>query len=216
MEFYRYKMSKFLKSRIFEPCRGKVPVLLRLSEAIAEMTFSLENHDDFDLVVVIGKFQRIFFISDKKIFSLNFPFSVQRSLEKTEPNIFTSSGVLIDSYLLSRLTTVLTDNLTEIERDIYWFAESVISSFTTSSVDGVPTASDDVWVVLKRLLLIEDGYLRYDYDPIHFHAETHPLDHLDIFYSPECTFKVGLEATITHELLVDILDPKTRCRIMNI
>lgn len=216
MDFYRYKMSRYLKDRIFAPCRGKAALLFRLNDAMAELCYTTEAKDDYDLVIAIGKFQRIFFICDKKIFSIYFPFTVQRPNTIGQPNIFTLAGIEIDNYLLSRLTTIITDNLHEIESNIYEFADSVTTSLAVSPSEGVQTIQEDIWTILRKLLLNEDGYLRYDYDPKNFHELTHPLDHLDIFYSPECTFKVGLNLSVDHHTLIDILDPKTKCRTMTI
>jgi len=214
MDLYRYKMSKFLRDRIYVPCRTKSELIVRIADAIAELTFSLENQEDFDVVIAIGKFQRIFFISDKKIFSVFFPFSIRRSADATLPHSFEMSGIPIDSYMLSRACTAVVEGLGDENKDIYSFADSVISCFTTSDVEGVQVVSDDVWKVVRRLMMLEEGYLRYDNDPDNYDAITHPLDHLDIFYSPSCTFKVGLSGKIKHDHLLDILDPHTRCRIM--
>lgn len=214
MDVYRYKMSKFLRDRIFIPCRTKSELISRVADAIAELTFTVENSADFDIVVAIGKFQRIFFISEKKIFSVLFPFSIRRSEDPAVPHSFDMNGVAIDSYMLSRAATAISNGLVD-DKDIYHFADSVISCFTVSDVEGVEVVSDDVWKVVRRLMMLEEGYLRYDNDPDNYDAVTHPLDHLDIFYSPSCTFKVGLTSKIGHDHLLDILDPHTRCRIMN-
>lgn len=214
MDLYRYKMSKYLRDRIFVPCRTKSELILRITEAIAEITFTVESVTEFDIVIAIGKFQRIFFISERKIFSVFFPFSIRRSEDPRIPHLLDMNGIAIDSFILSRAATAIADGLVD-DKDIYSFADSVISCFTVSDVEGVNVVSDDIWKVVKRLMMLEEGYLRYDNDPDNFDAVTHPLDHLDIFYSPSCTFKVGLTSKIGHNHLMDILDPRTRCRIMS-
>jgi hypothetical protein len=214
MDIYRYKMSRYLRDKIFVPCRSKDELMVRLSEAIAELTFSVESPNDFDLLIVIGKFQRIFFLSESKIFSLFFPFSIKRSDDPDLPHAYEMNGVTIDSFILSKACTAIVDGLADEAKDIYAFADSVIACFTVSDVEGVQSVSEDVWKLVRRMMMLEEGYLRYDNDPHNFNEITHPLDHLDIFYSPSCTFKVGLAGKIQHGHLLDILDPATRCRIM--
>ncbi|OXS21766.1 hypothetical protein CGU37_13080 [Pseudomonas fluorescens] len=215
MDLYRYKMSKYLYDRIFVPCRTKSELIIRIGETVAELTFSIENEKDYDVVIAIGKLQRIFFVSEKKIFSVYFPFSIRRNEDPKLPHFFELSGVPIDSYMISRACTAIAESFGDENKDIYSFADSVISSFTVSDVEGVQTVSEDVWMVVKRLMMLEEGYLRYDNDPDNYNALTHPLDHLDVFYSPSCTFKIGLPGQIGHDHLLDILDPLTRCRIID-
>lgn len=214
MDIYRYKMSKYLADRIFVPCRTKSDLIARIVEAIAELTFSTESDKDFDVLIAIGKFQRIFFVSEKKIFSVYFPFSIRRSDTPSTPHSFELNGITIDSYILSRAYTAISEGLGDENKDIYSFADSVISCFTISDVEGVQTVSEDIWMLVKRLMMLEEGYLRYDNDPANYDELTHPLDHLDIFYSPSCTFKIGLTGQIDHDHLLDILNPRTRCRII--
>lgn len=216
MDVYRYKMSRYLKDKVFSPCRGKAAIIIRLCEIAAELCDVTECSEESDLALGIGKFQRIFLISESKIFSLHFPFVVQRSSDQGFPHAFTLGGVVIDSYILSRVISIVSDNFTEIERNIYEFADSVTTNIGAAPNEGSIGFSEEVWTVLKRLLMIEEGYLRYDYDPANFHELTHPLDHLDIFYTPGCTFKLGLDRSVTHEILIDILDPRTRCRILGV
>jgi hypothetical protein len=216
MDVYRYRMSRYLRDKVFSPCRGKAAIIVRLCEIVAELCDIPENPNESDLVLGIGKFQRIFLISEAKIFSLHFPFVIQQNSNRSMPNIFTVAGITIDSYILSRIVSIVSENFLEIERNIYEFADSVTANISASPNEGSVGFSDDVWIVLKRLLMIEDGYFRYDNDPKNFDEVLHPLDHLDIFYTPGCTFKVGLDKRLNHELLVDILDPKTRCRILGV
>ena len=90
---------------------------------------------------------------------------------------------------------------------------------------------DRLWSLLKSIFMLEDIYIRYDYDPKHAddgNGEreinldeagnpiiTHPLHHLDVFYSPEQTFKIGLTDKIDYEILLDILDSRTKCRMLS-
>lgn len=216
MDIYRYTMSRYLRNKVFSPCRGKAAFIIRLCEIMSELCDVQESAENVDLIVGIGKFQRLFIVSGAKIFSTHFPFVLQRSLEVGSPNTYTLAGTKIDSYILSRISSIVSENFSDIERNIYEFADSVTSNMAIAPTAGGAGFSDEVWGVLKELLLLEEGYLRYDFDPKNYDEITHPLHHLDIFYTPGCTFKVGLDKEVTHDLLLDILDPRTKCRMIGV
>lgn len=207
MKKYSYKMSEYLKRSIFSPCRDKVSLIRHLTDTMKELCYAQESKDDYDLVIIIDKFQRIFFMSENKIYSLAFPFRVIESKSNNEPHSFFAGTVLIDSFLLSNLETLIQEHFTHNNNDFYDFCESM---FDTVKVN------QDVWLVLRQLCLIEEGYIRYDFDPNHYDAVTHPLHHLDIFYSPGGTFKIGLDKGILYNEMIDILHPRTNCRSISV
>ncbi|MDF9763776.1 hypothetical protein OKW24_005672 [Peribacillus simplex] len=51
-----------------------------------------------------------------------------------------------------------------------------------------------IWHFIRRLFLFEPGYVRYDYDddPDRCNEITHPLHHLDFYFSDNATMKVGV------------------------
>jgi hypothetical protein len=69
------------------------------------------------------------------------------------------------------------------------------------------------------MFLMEDGYLRYDYDPVnyikHQKSDVHPLYHYDLFYTSNATFKVGLNSSVAEDDFVDLLNVKTTCKFIN-
>ena len=77
-----------------------------------------------------------------------------------------------------------------------------------SSFDTRPN-KDQIWQILKELLVFESGYLRYDYDKERENGNLHPLNHLDINYSSNATFKIGINNTIDCNTFIDILDINT-------
>ena len=75
------------------------------------------------------------------------------------------------------------------------------------------------WAFLRELLLMEDGYIRYDFDSEHFSEykkrgedHKHPENHYDLFYSTQATFKLGLENKIKDTELIDLLNINTNCK----
>ena len=74
------------------------------------------------------------------------------------------------------------------------------------------------WIIIKMLLLMEDGYIRYDIDHAGYKKafedekpHTHPIHHLDVFYSANTTFKLGLKSELSHDGFLDTLDINTDC-----
>ncbi|OSI12532.1 hypothetical protein BWD07_05380 [Neisseria canis] len=68
-----------------------------------------------------------------------------------------------------------------------------------------------VYEILNSLLIMEDGYIRYDHDEERENGKLHPLYHYDIFYESGNTFKIGLTQKINVENLIDFVDITTDC-----
>lgn len=71
---------------------------------------------------------------------------------------------------------------------------------------------EQCFMLILRLLSMELGYIRYDYDPEHENGKFHPLHHLDINYSSKGTYKLGMNNKIQINDFVDLLDVKKECR----
>lgn len=67
---------------------------------------------------------------------------------------------------------------------------------------------NEVWHLVFLLWHMEEGYIRYDYDPIYEKTRTHPLNHLDINYSSDITYKIGMNRKISIKEFINILDIK--------
>ena len=68
------------------------------------------------------------------------------------------------------------------------------------------------------LLSYETGYVRYDYDLENYEKykslgkpDLHPLNHLDINYTSNATYKIGIKNAIDIKVFLDCLDPNTDC-----
>jgi hypothetical protein len=77
------------------------------------------------------------------------------------------------------------------------------------------------WEFLRELLLMEDGYIRYDLDQCEYDKAKergeeyiHPLNHYDFFYSSNATFKIGLNERLTPEGFLDLLNVRTDCKFI--
>lgn len=70
-----------------------------------------------------------------------------------------------------------------------------------------------LWINIKNVIHgIRVYKIRYDYDPDHENGTMHPLHHLDVNYSSQGTYKLGMNRKIQTDEFVDMLDVKTACR----
>ena len=65
------------------------------------------------------------------------------------------------------------------------------------------------------MILMEDGYIRYDYDTENENGDFHPIHHLDIFYGQNTTFKIGLKDKMTPSSMHNLLDIKQKCNYLS-
>jgi hypothetical protein len=153
------------------------------------------------------KMNRIFFVSEDKIYSIIFPFNLQIDGDTLTLNF--KNLIEIDSFAISNLIILLKNPLINSENCL---------DFVDPIVDLVDQTKSNYWPVLKDLLMQEEGYIRYDRDPKGYEEakkkdqeHRHPLHHIDVFYTNGVTFKLGLDNSIADSNLIDILDVSTNC-----
>ena len=208
MKYFEFNIDKRQAEWIFSPLRSKVDVIQLLMKTIKLIL--VHEHIDPSLVhgkimLCVSKMSRLFYCSDKKCFSINFPFTV----------ISNDHGSLVfQSKYIDDINNKVTSDLIGIiivgnalgSNDIMEFAEPIynISEF-----------NEGFWSLFRELLLFDDGYIRYDFDQIREDGVIHPLHHLDVFYSSNATFKIGLRKQIEDKHLVDLLDTNSDCHYLD-
>lgn len=214
MKHYNYKISSATKELFFPKKRIKsklqiINILLEATRYILSYQEVDSQYVEGELRMVIDKMSRLFFSVGKKSYSIVFPFKV--ILNGSIPEFQTTNNLRLDSYLISKLISVI---------NCHEFNDKCVLSFA-DSVFEYENSDEEVWEVIKELMLFEDGYIRYDHDPSSFEkAKTegvphrHPLDHYDLFYTHKATFKIGLEASILIEELIDFINVKTDCQYL--
>lgn len=80
--------------------------------------------------------------------------------------------------------------------------------------DILEVAEDYEYQNINEVWHMEEGYIRYDYDPIYEKTRTHPLNHLDINYSSDITYKIGMNRKISIKEFINILDIKEDCAFL--
>ncbi|MBZ4037300.1 hypothetical protein K6T82_21245 [Flavobacterium sp. 17A] len=157
------------------------------------------------------KMNRVFFVSEDKIYSITFPFNLIIG-EEGEVTLNFKNLIEIDSYAISSLIILLKNPLINSDNCL---------DFIDPVIDLENESNSNYWPVLKDLIMLEDGYLRYDMDEKGFKEASekqqqhrHPLHHIDVFYTNGATFKLGLEKSILDNDLIDILDSSTNCKFL--
>ena len=156
-----------------------------------------------EMHLYIDKMSRLFFFSDSKYFSFNFPFQVSYSDEKI---VFYSKYLDdINSKVSSEiLSLILSDKIHN---------SSCVLDFSSEFLD-LAEYSEELWKQYFHLLTYEDGYIRFDHDPEHENGNLHPLTHLDVFYSNVATFKIGTDNNFSQKDLIDLVDINTPCSFL--
>lgn len=159
--------------------------------------------------ICVNKMNRLFIVSDNKIQSMNFPFSINTSIWEV-------------SYINNKISNAIIAILKSIYNDfnrsfsIEDYLECIYNSFQEIEIPDFE--KDLLFHIALELLSFESGYIRYDMDIENAqdaiargYPHLHPTHHLDVNYSQGSTFKIGLQEKINNKTYIDILDTKTNC-----
>lgn len=208
MKEYEFLYDIHQAKHFFFPIRTKRDVIKVLMQALKLIATYRQPPVEIAagrIIIRISKMSRIFFTSEKKIYSLIFPFSVSenngqfRFHTDSHPDI----GHRTTSQIISLINTTnffsQSDAITSLEAIFEECAEDVY-----------------FWPLFRDLMLLESGYIRFDNDAKNARGHKHPLNHLDIFYSQNTTFKVGLLQESNIEHFCDMLDITTNCHYLQL
>lgn len=166
-----------------------------------------------DAIINVDKMSRLFWGSAEQIHSIQFPFVL------TENEIFLQAKFedrVIDSQTISILSTIF-----EEREFIALSIDNMLDKFMDTMYDFEIKDNSYMffcWRLFIYLLSFEPGYLRYDYDDDEgrVNEKTHPINHIDIFFSGNNTFKVGVKKRIVFDDLKKIVDINDVCYYLNI
>ena len=206
-------IGEFFLDRVTKPIRDKEDLIVLLLETIKLFLVGNIINDTKKvgkILLHIDKMSRVFYETENKFFSFNFPFNLEiiTQPEGTDIRIYdTTIGVDLDHQLISALLSLFSEKILEKESldDFHYVI------LTTDDMIEGSYSINTIWSLFRRLLLFESGYLRYDHDPSYENGLMHPLNHLDFYFTTGNTFKVGLEDRINITHLIDILDIQTDC-----
>lgn len=208
------KISFYLTHTLYDQAnvniREKSDVLGLLLNTIPNIFVNNKNDSGLGTCeIIVDKMSRIIFtlINDDKIykkFSFNFPFTLKENYEVDEDDIFYNKWIIVDSegeritnQTISILKILFEDDafVDRIHLDIepLDFYEQILQAIKEVELD-VTISDNYIWRLIRYLYLFEPGYLRYDYDDTESrrNAITHPLHHLDFYFSNNVTLKLGI------------------------
>lgn len=203
-------INKVFYENIARPLRTRKDFLLLLLETIKlfyvqEIPIASQGK----VSIVVDKMSRVFYQVENKIFSIVFPFGIE-NVDNQYRIYDINMDIDIDSKLISIMISILMQlELTDIS------AEEIFDIYCDAVFNEIESKDIDVaWKILFRLLATELGYIRYDYDEEHKDSVYHPLNHFDINYSANITYKIGLKKIIELENMISFLDIKSECKYL--
>ena len=206
MKRFEFNIDARFAGEVFKPIRSKAHSLTVLMKCTKRMLLGniVPNHQKVgELVLIVSKTSRIFLFSEEKYFSLVFPFSVK---SRQQELYFSTTHIEdVNSKVTSDVLGVLASSRQFEGCGLLDFAEAV---------EEFEEAEPAFWPFFLALLMHEDGYVRYDYDPINEDGDLHPLHHYDFFYSSSAACKLGLRKRLVGADLVDFLLPETACHFI--
>ena len=201
-----------------ELIKSKIQIIKILLEFVRGSLLYRETIEERDIKspyvkLIIDKKSRIFFFSEKKYYTIHFPFSCSKqddgSLEITYQGY--RNIIPIKSEIISKVMEILNDEQ----------FNSVSALDFIEPIDKMESEIDYIWELLKGLLMFEDGYVRFDNDPEEYNRaknegreHTHPENHIDIFYNNGNTLKLGLKGKSTPDEFIDYFDSKKDCKYL--
>lgn len=219
MKQYSFNLSKVIYEKVFPHYRVKtkahiIEILMEITRFILlqnDPEFIVDNNDSKGKVVLyIDNMSRLFFFSSDKYYSIVFPFYFLKESDKYK--IVFQSNIEVTSQLISKVISIIKcDN----------FKAQCSLDFVEPICDLENDCDENFWEFLRELLLMEDGYIRYDIDKENYdkavqngEEHKHPLNHYDIFYSNNATFKVGLLNRVDNYSFIDLLDVNSECKYL--
>ncbi len=199
---------------INKPIRSKEDIIRVLLLSIKNLLLENEFEDEGkgEVKIIIGKNSRIYFICKErgnlpnKYYSFTFPFFVEKDIDgkvlvKSKINSEVITSELVDNLLVlleNKWFSDLNETFDDIDKfacDYFYIFEEYYSS---KGIIGEEQDRSHIeyWSIVKSLLTFEPAYVRYDYDPDHEDGEKHPLNHLDIHYANNGTFKLGFDKSM--------------------
>ncbi len=206
MKEYSFNIDQRQVRQLFSPIREKrdvVRLLMRIIKLMLVNSSPRANEVKGEVVLHVSKMSRLFFFSDFRYFSVCFPFSVREGMDTFE---FSLGGVVdVDSKITSDVLSFIDSDANFNINCAYQFIEPVLD---------ISRYEPNFWTLLLKLLTLDDGYIRYDYDEENEQGLIHPKNHYDVFYSSNSTFKVGLKGKLKKEEMIDFVKLESDCHFL--
>lgn len=206
---FMFRMSKQIAEMSIKPLRSREEAVLLLLYTIRmfDVSIFLAEERSENVKISIDKMNRIFYLLDRKLFSMQFPFCIDDSSKEDELIIYHNlTGTVISPMVLSFLIEAF-EKMNRKEMDF----ETIFEIIMEPEVNEDNFTTKEMWLLISHLLKYDLGYIRYDIDPEHENGRMHPLNHLDICLDTAATYKIGLNKRIEFDDFKNILDITNEC-----
>jgi len=212
METYCFSNERLLGDLSNIAIRNKQQIIkIWLDLMITMIYYGDRDCSNSEIIVIKGdNIKRAFFLRESQIFSLHLPFD----------NFYKNSSGNDDKRFIIEISNIVIEgvHLKELKKLAKKISDEYLLNKIHEDIEDIGI-KEDIYIILKTLMLAEDGYLRYDID-----FKNHPNipHHLDIFYSNTSTFKLGIDENTNTDgilpsdkhsdmikILLDILNEKT-------
>jgi len=217
MKKFEFDIDKAFLEKFFpkERVKSKAQVIEILMETTRYMLlnpFVSREKIAGKIILYIDKMSRLFFFTKEKYFSITFPFLAYDKDEEGKYKFSFQNDIDVNSQLIFKVIAIIKCDE---------FKEKCSLDFIAPICDYEEECDDNFWIFLRELLLMEDGYIRYDYDKKNYEKakekgeeHKHPLNHYDLFYSSNATFKIGLKNSLLHDNFIDLMNIHTDCNYL--
>lgn len=189
-----YRKIPQYKIKIFsKPIRNKNDCVSILLEAVENFIYNNQAIKQIQNNTMLLQNGRLFVFLENKYFSIKFPFQIK--IEEKEIKFYINN-IELNSIILSAIKNAFS-NISNNVLDILYQIEKEYEQINI----------DEIEQIIIAMLLLDDGYLRYDHDAKNENGKLHPLDHLDIFYTNN-SVKLGLRDRLSQENFVKIISKK--------
>ncbi len=200
-------INKIFYDNISRPLRNKKDFVILLLETVK--LFYVEEifaEAQGRISIVVDKMSRVFYQVENKLFSIVFPFGIE--CRDSQYRIY---DIHLDIDIDSKLISIMKSMISRLEISELT-AEDVFELYCEEVTDQ--TGEEEAvaaWKILSQLFTIELGYIRYDLDEEHADKVYHPLNHLDINYTSNAAYKIGLKRMIKMEDMISLLNINFKC-----
>lgn len=208
MKEYSFALDQHQIKRFFSPVRNKADIIKILMHSVKLMLINQpgarKTSENAEIILIVSKMSRVFYFCDQKYFSLSFPFTVHEINDSLE---FTLNNELdVDNKTTSEVLSIIHEKNSFLSNDAYDFIDPILDA---------TKREPNFWSLMMKLLTLDDGYIRYEYDEERANGSIHPVNHYDIFYSSNTTFKLGLNNRINKEELIDLVKLESNCHYVS-
>ena len=200
---FTFRMSKQIAEMSIKPLRTREEAILLILYTIRmfDVSIFLTDERSEKVKISIDKMNRIFYLLEGKMFSMQFPFCIDDSSNQDNFRIYHNiTGNAINSMVLSFLIEVF-EKMNRKEMDFDTIFEVIVGS----EVNDDNFTTKEKWLLILHLLKYDLGYIRYE------NEKMHPLNHLDICLDTAATYKIGLNKKIEFDDFKNILDRTNEC-----